>query len=100
MMQRSRNSKTNRTSRLARGFLISALALTLSPSMGWAQGETAASKSATGPTVVQYFHLNNTPPYGGNEVVTALRNILNPSAKITLVLSQNIIIVASAPDQI
>jgi type II secretory pathway component GspD/PulD (secretin) len=71
----------------------------MSASIAWAQGE-AAAKSA-GPVSVQYLRLNNTlPPYATNEILVAIRNVINPSAKLTLVLSQNLIIIASTPDQI
>ncbi|HEY0162198.1 MAG TPA: cohesin domain-containing protein [Edaphobacter sp.] len=50
---------------------------------------------------VQTFYLTNASQQAdANEIVTALRNVLDQSAKITLVNSQNAIIVRSTPDQL
>jgi general secretion pathway protein D len=50
---------------------------------------------------VQTFYLTNASQQAdANEVLTALRNVLDPSTKITLVASQNAIIVRSTPDQL
>ena len=50
---------------------------------------------------VQTFYLTNAAQQAdANEVLTALRNVLDPSIKITLVASQNAIIVRATPDQL
>ena len=50
---------------------------------------------------VQTFYLTNAAQQqDANEVLTALRNLLDPSIKITLVASQNAIIVRATPDQL
>ncbi len=50
---------------------------------------------------VQTFYLTNAAQQqDANEVLTALRNVLDPSIKITLVASQNAIIVRATPDQL
>jgi general secretion pathway protein D len=50
---------------------------------------------------VQTFYLTNASQQSdANEVLTALRNVLDPSSKITLVPSQNAIILRATPDQL
>ncbi len=50
---------------------------------------------------VQTFYLTNASQQAdANEVLTALRNLLDPSIKITLVPSQNAIILRATPDQL
>jgi general secretion pathway protein D len=50
---------------------------------------------------VQTFYLTNSSQQSdANEVLTALRNVLDPSSKITLVPSQNAIILRATPDQL
>ncbi|MBS1822902.1 MAG: type II and III secretion system protein [Acidobacteria bacterium] len=50
---------------------------------------------------VQTFYLTNASGQAdANEVLTAIRNLLDPSVKITLVPSQNAIIVRATPDQL
>ena len=50
---------------------------------------------------VQTFYLTNASQQAdANEVLTALRNLLDPSTKITLVPSQNAIILRATPDQL
>ncbi|HEU4637105.1 MAG TPA: cohesin domain-containing protein [Edaphobacter sp.] len=50
---------------------------------------------------VQTFYLTNASQQSdANEVLTALRNVLDPSSKIVLVPSQNAIILRATPDQL
>jgi len=50
---------------------------------------------------VQTFYLTNASQQAeANEVLTALRNLLDPSSKVTLVPSQNAIVVRATPDQL
>jgi general secretion pathway protein D len=50
---------------------------------------------------VQTFYLTNASQQSdANEVLTALRNVLDPSSKITLVPSQQAIILRATPDQL
>ena len=50
---------------------------------------------------VQTFYLTNASQQAdANEVLTALRNLLDPSSKITLIPSQNAIVLRSTPDQL
>lgn len=50
---------------------------------------------------VQTFYLTNASQQAdANEVLTALRNLMDPSTKITLVQSQNAIVVRATPDQL
>ena len=47
------------------------------------------------------FHLNNvSQPNDGNEILTALRLMLDPSSKLYLVPSQNLILVRGCPDEL
>jgi type II secretory pathway component GspD/PulD (secretin) len=79
-----------------------AFALVLSGSSGWAQTEKAsdAKQSSTAGFVQQTFYLNNTSQAtDGNEIVTALRNMVAPTSKIFFVPSQNAIVVSATSDQ-
>ena len=50
---------------------------------------------------VQTFYLTNASKQAdGNEIVTAIRNLLDPSTKIYLVPSQNAIVMRATPDQL
>lgn len=50
---------------------------------------------------VQTFYLTNASQQAdANEVLTAIRNLMDPSMKITLVPSQNAIIIRGTPDQL
>src|SRR5665213_666941 len=50
---------------------------------------------------VQTFYLTNASQQSdANEVLTAIRNLLDPSTKINLVPSQNAIVIRSTPDQL
>lgn len=85
--------------KLANGILGVALALTLGGLGAWAQ-PAAATKSDS--DSVQTFYLTNVVSESpdGNEIITAIRNILSPSAKVYFVPGQNAIVVRSTPDQI
>src|SRR5215469_4845196 len=62
---------------------------------------TRAKRTDLDTQAVQTFYLTNAAQQqDANEVLTALRNVLDPSIKITLVGSQNAIIVRSTPDQL
>lgn len=81
----------------------SILALTLSGSIAWAQPEQVPAKPspASSPTSVQTFYLANTgAPQDANEVLTALRNILDPRIKMMLVSSRNAIVIDAPPEQL
>ncbi len=50
---------------------------------------------------IQTFYLTSaTQGFAGNEVTTALRNMLDPSVRIYLVPSQNAIVIAAPPEQL
>ena len=74
------------------------VALLLSGTGVWAQSEPAAAKPNT--TSVETFYLNVSQASDGAEIVSAVRNILRPDAKVYFVFSQKIIIVESTPDQL
>lgn len=86
--------------KFANGILGIALALTLSAFTAWAQSATADAKSNS--DSVKTFYLTNvvSQSNGGNEIVTAVRNLISPSAKVYYVPYQNALIVHSTPDQL
>jgi type II secretory pathway component GspD/PulD (secretin) len=76
-----------------------ALTLSLCTALTHAQPETAAAKPA--PTSTQTFFLVSSGQLQeANEFVTALRNLLNPTTKITIVPSRNAVLVGGPPDQL
>jgi type II secretory pathway component GspD/PulD (secretin) len=73
-----------------------ALILLIGVTTAWAQ-----PGSRNEPAAVQTFYLKNaTQQRAQNEILTALRNTLMPTTKMTLVPSQNAIIVGGPSDQI
>lgn len=88
----------------AKYFIFGAvLSFSLCAAVAHAQPETAAAKSATtsGPTSTQTFFLVSSGQIQEtNEVVTALRNVLDPRTKVSLVPTRNAILVEGAPDQL
>jgi type II secretory pathway component GspD/PulD (secretin) len=86
--------------KLANGILGITLAFALSGLSAWAQPETAATKQSS--DIVQTFYLTNVVSQSndGNEILTAIRNIVTPSAKVFFVPGQNAIIVRTTPDQL
>jgi len=82
------------------GILSAALILTLGTTAAWPQAEPAM-RPGIGPTSVQTFHLSNASQIqDGNEIITLLRNVLDPRSKITFVSSQNIIAIEATSDQL
>jgi type II secretory pathway component GspD/PulD (secretin) len=84
---------------LASGVLGMALALTLSGSSARAQTEPALAKPSTD-SVQTFYLINVNEKNEANEVVTALRNLLDPHDKVFLVPSENAIFVAAPPEQL
>jgi type II secretory pathway component GspD/PulD (secretin) len=98
-MKSNCDGRGRRKMKLANGILGMALALTLGGLSAWAQPATAAAKSDS--DSLQTFYLANvTDTRDGNEIQTAVRNIMPPSAKVYFVPSQNAIIVRTSPDQL
>lgn len=89
-----------RTMQLANGILGITLAFALSGPGAWAQPTTATTQSST--DTLQTFYLTNVVSQSndGNEILTAIRNILTPSAKVFFVPGQNAIVVRTTPDQL
>ena len=78
---------------------IAALAFSLTGTTARAQTEDAAAKSGANPT--QVFYLSNISSANeAAEVVTAIRNMLDPRDKIFLVQAQNALFVQGPPDQL
>ena len=78
---------------------IAALAFSLTGTTARAQTEDAAAKSGANPT--QVFYLSNISSANeAAEVVTAVRNMLDPRDKIFLVQAQNALFVQGPPDQL
>lgn len=75
-----------------------ALALTFGTLGAWAQPASVAAKQSE--DSVRTFYLTNIIHQSdGNEILTAIRNLLPPAAKVYFVPSQNAIIIRSSPDQ-
>lgn len=87
--------------KLANGILGITLALTLSGFSAWAQTAPAAEKPSV--DSVQTFYLTNVVSQSndGNEILTAMRNILSPrTTKVYFVPGQNAIVVRATPDDL
>jgi type II secretory pathway component GspD/PulD (secretin) len=85
--------------KFANGVLGVVLALALGGFSAWAQ---PAAVPKTDADSVHTFYLTNvvSESHDGNEILTAIRNILSPSAKVYFVPGQNAIVVRTTPDQI
>ncbi|WP_125486130.1 secretin N-terminal domain-containing protein [Edaphobacter aggregans] len=86
--------------RVVCGVLRVVLAVGLSGGSVWAQTSpsTAAKQSSES---VRTFYLHNIGQQAdANEVVTALRNSLDPTVKMTGVPSQNAVVIRGTPDQL
>ena len=78
---------------------VAALALCLTGTAARAQTEDATAKPITNST--QVFYLNNISTANeAVEVITAIRNLLDPRDKIYLVQAQNALFVQAPPDHI
>ena len=81
-------------------FLGVVLALGLSGSSAWAQTSPSTAVKQ-GSESVRTFYLHNVGQQAdANEVITALRNSLDPTVKMTGVPSQNAIVIRGTPDQL
>jgi type II secretory pathway component GspD/PulD (secretin) len=99
-MKSNCDRRERRTMKLANGILGMALALTLGGLSAWAQPATAASAKPDSDSVRTFYLANVANARDGDEIMTAVRNILTPSAKVYFVPSQNAIIVRTSPDQL
>jgi type II secretory pathway component GspD/PulD (secretin) len=86
--------------KFANGILGITLALAVGGSNAWAQPATAAAKPDS--DSIQTFYLTNVvrESNDGNEILTAVRNILSPRSKVFFVPGQNAIIVRTTPDEV
>lgn len=85
--------------KFAAGVLSMAVALALGTIHSRAQESKAAASHANEST--QTFYLSNVSDvHEGNEIVTAIRNLIAPTSKMFFVPSQNAIVVRSTPDQL
>jgi type II secretory pathway component GspD/PulD (secretin) len=82
------------------GRATSILSITLASSCAIAQAPPPDTPSAA-PLSVQTFYLTNiSQANDANELITAMRNILDSHDRLYLVLSQNAIVVQATPDQL
>jgi type II secretory pathway component GspD/PulD (secretin) len=85
--------------KFANGILGIILALVSSRSIMYAQTEPADTKLP--PQSVQTFYLTNvSQQQDANDLISALRGVLNPYGKIYFVSAQNAIVVQGTPDQL
>ena len=103
------NNEKRERQKMRFGKVVFGLALVLMPGItgAWAQDGETTGKSAeivtTKPDsgLVQTFYLTNSiQGTDTNEILVAMRNILDPRGKIYLVASQNAIVMKASPDQL
>ena len=85
--------------KLANGILAITLALVFVGHNAGAQTESSAAKPDSGSVETLYL-TNVTQANDAQEIVTALRNLLDPHVKIFLVQSQSAVVIHGAPDQL
>ena len=94
-----------------RAIMLTAVLSTLTITATRAQDAPAQDKKPTGPRgcpsidfnalPFKSFHLNNvSQPNDGNEILTGMRLMLDPSTKMYLVPSQNLLMIRSCPDEL
>lgn len=75
------------------------LVLVLRGACAWGQGGATGVKP--GSDLVETFYLKNVSQTGdGNEVVTAVRNLLSSQSKVYYIPGQNAVAVSGSPDQV
>ena len=95
-MRLKRESKGSLAMRFVNGIL--GVGVAMAASGAWGQTTAGATKPAT---TVQTFYLTNVSQHSdGDEIVTAVRNILTPEAKVYFVPNQNALILSATPDQL
>src|SRR5205823_5736458 len=63
--------------------------------------DTRTKRTSLDSQALQTFYLSNTAQQNdANELMTALRNVMDPSVKVFLVPSQNAIVMRGTPDQL
>ncbi len=85
--------------RLATRFFGMAMVLACG-TMAWGQAESQVLKTVSEPAEKTFYLANTNQQNEANEIVVALRNMLDPSAKIYLVPSQNAIVMRSSPENL
>ncbi len=74
---------------------------TVTPNTIFVAANTRTKRTDLDPQAVQTFYLSNAATQADqNELLTALRNVLDQTAKIFLVPSQNAIVMRATPDQL
>ncbi len=74
---------------------------TITPNTIFVAANTPTKRNDLNSQAVQTFYLSNAATQADqNELLTALRNVLDPTAKIFLVPSQNAIVMRATPDQL
>ncbi len=68
--------------------------------MAWTQAQPPVLKTVSEPVEKTFYLANTNQQNESNEIVTALRNMLDPSVKIYLVPSQNAIVMRSSPENL
>ncbi len=98
-MRLKRESKGSLAMRFVNGILGVGVAMAASGAGAWGQTTAGATKPAT---TVQTFYLTNVTQLTatGNEIATAVRNILTPEAKVYFVPHQNALLLSATPDQL
>ena len=85
--------------RVATGFLGVSMVLA-SGTMVWGQAESQASKAMPEAAEKTFYLANTNQQNESNEIVVAIRNMVDPSSKIYLVPSQNAIVMRSSPENL
>ncbi|HEY0162152.1 MAG TPA: hypothetical protein VGB69_05700 [Edaphobacter sp.] len=94
-----RNDRKRPPMKPAHALCRSALFLLLGATAAWGQEGPGSPRPEA--TAIQIYHFkNSTQQADENECVTALRNTLPASAKLTLVAAQNLLVINATPDQV
>jgi type II secretory pathway component GspD/PulD (secretin) len=108
------DSRDRRGISTMRAIGFGALALTLSGPLAWGQTDATPAKTEVNPAktdnrserqflegaTVHTFYLDTSSQQLENEIVTALRNTMDPRVKMMLVAGQNAILIEAPPEQL
>ena len=87
--------------KLFAGVLGIAIGMAAQVPLTFAQTESTVPKPAASESSTQTLYLNNaSSQFEATEILTAIRNMLQPSAKVYLVPSQNAIVMSTSRDQL
>src|SRR5882757_882484 len=99
-MKMNSDGEGRRITKFASGFLVVVLALMGGGSHAWAQQTTSTVTTPVPDSIETIYLANVNRPSEVTEILTALRNLIDPNSKIFFVPSQNAFTLRATDDQL